>query len=466
VTPCPDAVRVRGAPPQPFAVGRRTRRHEPRIPRRRRGRELPGGGCGVGRGDERGPRDGRAGADTPRGRGWTEDFIREQDAGARVPPVNISVDPEGLSRHPESRRRHRVRRGRWCVSTSASTSTATSPTPRSRWTTRGPLSWVEAAEMALEAAVDEAGPGVEVGVVGQAIEDVIRGYGYTPVLNLSGHGVSARRRARGRRSRTAASIGRSNWSPDRRLRSSRSPPTAAGRSGDRGGFFRATGVGERPRPRARDRPSTDRGVRRPSPFAARWLEGDRVEMALRRLKQANAVKGYPVLREADDALVSQAEHTLLVTDDGVGSRPPASTTSTADGPDLRAVADRVGRARRGPHRGLSVLRPSCRREDARDARVVARSERNYVLLNNAPYNPGHAMVIPANTARDPTDLDDATLLDHAKLKAATLAAMRRDVDPTESTPGRTSAPRRPAARSTTSTPTWSRGGTATRTSCR
>jgi len=41
------------------------------------------------------------------------------------------------------------------------------------------------------------------------------------------------------------------------------------------------------------------------------------------------------------------------------------------------------------------------REDARDARVVARSERNYVLLNNAPYNPGHAMVIPANTARTP-----------------------------------------------------------------
>jgi len=41
------------------------------------------------------------------------------------------------------------------------------------------------------------------------------------------------------------------------------------------------------------------------------------------------------------------------------------------------------------------------REDARDARVVARSERNYVLLNNAPYNPGHAMVIPARTPRGP-----------------------------------------------------------------
>jgi len=38
------------------------------------------------------------------------------------------------------------------------------------------------------------------------------------------------------------------------------------------------------------------------------------------------------------------------------------------------------------------------RADAREARVVARSEHNYVLLNNAPYNPGHAMVIPTRTS--------------------------------------------------------------------
>ena len=69
------------------------------------------------------------------------------------------------------------------------------------------------------------------------------------------------------------------------------------------------------------------------------------------------------------------------------------------------------------------------REDAREARIVARSERNYVLLNNAPYNPGHAMVIPDAHVEDPTDLDDATLFDHAKLTAATLDALRRDMDP-------------------------------------
>jgi methionyl aminopeptidase len=39
-------------------------------------------------------------------------------------------------------------------------------------------------------------------------------------------------------------------------------------------------------------------------------------MALRRLKMADIVKGYPVLQEADGQLVSQAEHTLIVTEDG------------------------------------------------------------------------------------------------------------------------------------------------------
>ncbi|GAA0527318.1 Diadenosine tetraphosphate (Ap4A) hydrolase [Halorubrum aquaticum] len=69
------------------------------------------------------------------------------------------------------------------------------------------------------------------------------------------------------------------------------------------------------------------------------------------------------------------------------------------------------------------------RENAREARVVARSDHNYALLNNAPYNPGHAMVIPDAHVDDWTDLDDATMLDHARLKAATLAAMRRGIDP-------------------------------------
>jgi methionyl aminopeptidase len=52
------------------------------------------------------------------------------------------------------------------------------------------------------------------------------------------------------------------------------------------------------------------------PFAKRWIDSPRADMALRRLKQASAVHGYPVLKEGDGRLVSQAEHTVVVTEDG------------------------------------------------------------------------------------------------------------------------------------------------------
>jgi len=52
------------------------------------------------------------------------------------------------------------------------------------------------------------------------------------------------------------------------------------------------------------------------PFAARWLEGDRTELALRRLEQQGVLDGFPVLKEEEGQLVSQAEHTVIVTEGG------------------------------------------------------------------------------------------------------------------------------------------------------
>ncbi|MDY6779387.1 MAG: HIT domain-containing protein [Halobacteria archaeon] len=67
--------------------------------------------------------------------------------------------------------------------------------------------------------------------------------------------------------------------------------------------------------------------------------------------------------------------------------------------------------------------------DDRDNLVVARNERSYVVLNNYPYNPGHVMVVPHDHTGDYAALDDETLLDHGRLKAATFEAMRRAFDP-------------------------------------
>ena len=65
----------------------------------------------------------------------------------------------------------------------------------------------------------------------------------------------------------------------------------------------------------------------------------------------------------------------------------------------------------------------------RENRVVARSERAFVLLNNYPYNPGHVMVIPRSHTGDYTDLGAAALSDHARLKQRTMRALRAAFDP-------------------------------------
>jgi methionyl aminopeptidase len=52
------------------------------------------------------------------------------------------------------------------------------------------------------------------------------------------------------------------------------------------------------------------------PFARRWFDGGRTNMAIQRLEQEGVLRSYPVLKEKEGELVSQAEHTLVVTEDG------------------------------------------------------------------------------------------------------------------------------------------------------
>ncbi len=247
---------------------------------------------------------------------WTEDFIREGGAGLAF-PVNVSVDAEASHATP-GRDDHTTFGNRMVcldvgVHVDGYIADAAVTVDHS-----GHPELVEAAEMALEAAVDEAGPGVEVGVVGKAIEDVIRGYGYTPVLNLSGHGVE-RYDAHTEPSVPNRGVDRSvELEPGQAVAIEPFATDGRGKVGE--------GTTEEIYELERERSVRDRRARQvleeiaafdDLPFAARWLSNDRAGMALRRLKQANVIKGYPVLKESDETLVSQAEHTLLVTDDGV-----------------------------------------------------------------------------------------------------------------------------------------------------
>ncbi|RQG92227.1 HIT family protein [Natrarchaeobius chitinivorans] len=68
-------------------------------------------------------------------------------------------------------------------------------------------------------------------------------------------------------------------------------------------------------------------------------------------------------------------------------------------------------------------------DDDRENLLVARSDHAFVLLNNYPYNPGHVMVIPREHTGDYGDLTDEQLLDHARLKQRTFAALEVALEP-------------------------------------
>ncbi len=177
---------------------------------------------------------------------------------------------------------------------------------------------VAAAEDALQAALDTVEAGVHTGEVGAAIEAEIDGYGYNPVVNLTGHGLG-------------------RWEQH-------VPPNIPNREVSQGAELEAGDVvaiepfatdgtgkvseGQQEEIYSLEREATvrNRDARKALeqiteefqtlPFAARWLDVRRPEMALRRLKAQDVVHGYPVLQESEDALVSQREHTLIVTEDG------------------------------------------------------------------------------------------------------------------------------------------------------
>lgn len=71
----------------------------------------------------------------------------------------------------------------------------------------------------------------------------------------------------------------------------------------------------------------------------------------------------------------------------------------------------------------------CALEDDREHLVVARSESAYVLLNNAPYNPGHVMVIPHQHTGRFQALEDDALRAMERLTQRTLEALERAFEP-------------------------------------
>ncbi|WP_293030240.1 type II methionyl aminopeptidase [Natronococcus sp.] len=247
---------------------------------------------------------------------YAEDRIREMGAKPAF-PVNISIDEEAAHATPsiddESTFGEEMINldigvciDGWLADTAITVDHSGNP------------ELAEAPEQALEAAIDMIEPGVETGEIGAEIEDVITSYGYNPVVNLTGHGLDHWEQ------HTSPTIPNRAVSQGTTLEVG--DVVAIEPFATDGGGKVTEGASEEIFALEREGSVRNRDARkaleqiteefRTLPFATRWLETNRPEMALRRLKRNDIVHGYPVLKEDEGCLVSQKEHTVIVTEDG------------------------------------------------------------------------------------------------------------------------------------------------------
>lgn len=176
---------------------------------------------------------------------------------------------------------------------------------------------VKASEEALAAAIDLMKPGASTGEVGAAIEESIRSYGLSPITNLSGHGLS-----------------QYEAHDDPAIPNKRVEGGVVLREGDVFAIepFATNGTGHvhdgswaEIYSLVKKKPVRLPAVRdvlkqveeyRELPFAKRWLNSDKLDFSLIQLEKAGILHSYPVLIENSGGLVSQAEHTVIITQDG------------------------------------------------------------------------------------------------------------------------------------------------------
>ena len=179
---------------------------------------------------------------------------------------------------------------------------------------------IEASREALNAAINVAVAGVNVGVIGHAVQDKIEQYGYRPIANLTGHrikrynlhsGISIPSvRERGGPSLTNGDIVAIE-------------PFVTDGAGRVGGKRNSNIYHLRQIRKIRDEKATELMIEikdryKGLPFAERWLHEIQEDATknLQKLLRAGIVSYYPVLDELGKGIVSQSEHTLLITNNG------------------------------------------------------------------------------------------------------------------------------------------------------
>ncbi|MFA6225870.1 MAG: type II methionyl aminopeptidase [Methanoregula sp.] len=174
-----------------------------------------------------------------------------------------------------------------------------------------------ASEQALEAAIKMVRPGSTAGELGAAVQHEIESRGYRPVANLTGHGLD---RYVLHRAPSIPNVGINQGTVLEEGMVFAIEPfatTGSGHVGEKSRVEIYSQISQKPVriPAARAILETVKD-RHGLPFSRRWLKERKQDLALPALVRSQALHGYPVLADIPGSLVSQHEHTIIVTADG------------------------------------------------------------------------------------------------------------------------------------------------------
>ncbi|MBN1432746.1 MAG: type II methionyl aminopeptidase [Methanomicrobiaceae archaeon] len=176
---------------------------------------------------------------------------------------------------------------------------------------------VGASRAALNAAIGAVRPGVRTGEIGAMIQAEIESRGYRPVANLTGHGLG-RYLLHG--IPTIPNVGMQGGTELEEGMVFAIEPFASTGTGMVSDSSR-TEIYSQISGRQIRLPSARKLMKKVAernnlPFSRHWYYEEKCDLALSQLMKQNIIRGYPVLHDVPGSLVSQAEHTMVVTADG------------------------------------------------------------------------------------------------------------------------------------------------------
>ena len=180
---------------------------------------------------------------------------------------------------------------------------------------------IDTSREALNAAIEVAGPGINVGMIGYAVQTTIENRGYKPIANLTGHGIKRYNLHSGISVPNVKENGGAVLKPGDIIAIEPFVTDGAGRVGGKrnSNIYHVRQVRNIRDQKAAEMINEIQHRYKGLPFAERWLHDIQTNDAtnsLTKLMRAGIVSYYPVLDELGKGMVAQSEHTVLITNSG------------------------------------------------------------------------------------------------------------------------------------------------------